>query len=71
MEDLKKITMTIKRTQYIEVEVSAEEGFDMPKGLLETVEFIQEFKEYPERYIDLRDKIAPEYEHELVSFEVN
>ena len=49
---IKAIKMTVKRIQYQDVIVNAENGFDMPKAANELVETVAAMKNKPAVYLD-------------------
>ena len=68
---LSKIKMTIKKTEYITVEISEERGYDMPEGLSDTFEFIEDMKaDYIEQIqdVDLAEATT-DYELEVFTLE--
>jgi len=67
---LNKIKMTIKKTEFITVEVSEGRGYEMPTGLSETFNFIEGVKaDFIEQIEDV-DLAEAGVEYELTSFEI-
>lgn len=52
---LKSIKMLVKRTTYTMVEVSEENGYDMPLTLEEVVALAADMKECPKRFAESQD----------------
>ncbi|CAH9014694.1 conserved hypothetical protein [Vibrio phage 496E54-1] len=64
---LGKIKMTIKKTEYITVEVSEERGYGMPEGLADTFKFIESVKD-DYREIAVSDGSVESEDYELETF---
>ncbi len=67
---LDKVLMTIKKTQYLTVEVSEERGYSMPEGLERTFEFLEHIKHNYEDQIQGIDEAEAKIEFELEVFTV-
>ncbi|CAH9014622.1 hypothetical protein VPH5P1C_0231 [Vibrio phage 5P1c] len=67
MKKLGKIKMTIKKTEYITVEVSEERGYDMPEGPEETFKFIESVKD-DYRELAMHDGSVESEDYELEAF---
>ena len=64
MKPLEKIKMIVKRIEYYEVEVSAESGYDMPEGLVETIDFIKNVELDFQTHIDAEFLVETKFELE-------
>lgn len=62
MNNLKEIRFTIKKTEYCEVVINKEKGWDMPENIGDLVHMGIEIKNEPEGFIGSSCFIGEEYE---------
>lgn len=64
MKPLEKIKMIVKRIEYYEVEVSAGSGYDMPEGLVETINFVKDVELDFQSHVDKEFLVETKFELE-------
>lgn len=62
MKDLKEIRFTVKKTEYCEVVMNEEKGWDMPETLSDLVDKVIEIKNDPEMFAEGEMFLGDEYE---------